>query len=528
MSATRARPRGSFAPWAPTTRSSSLASFTTARSPLTRSSGIASRECCSRVSPRACGLASGAAIRRSRAISTTPAAVPVSRRPTEHPTALCASLRATMSVRPAPTTCFSRAPTARPYRDGLTGPARHRRGIRRPARFAPRARRGKKARHPHRASWRSRGRVPRSRAGDALASRRRGLRVPRARLTAGAAQGAQSPAEPRAAGRGGERVRGGAATPSAGIRGGARARGPAWRTAARGRARVPSRRRDDRAAAARRRGRCAGVGWVARPRARSPAWRARGGHHRSRRALLRRATHRRDRGARGRAGQGQLRYAPRRSTDRRVRRRDLHRAARPLPSRRDRSLAGRAVRRHSHHREGTLIRSELANAVEAVLFVAEKPVGRSELGRIVGGTPRAVENALAGLGTSYEGTRLRLQRPGDEWQIVTATEHAPQVAAYLGADRLRLSAASLETLSVIAYRQPVTRAEVEAIRGVNCDQTIYTLASRRLIEERGRKEAPGRPILYGTTWEFLECFGLQSLDDLPRALSPEGVLVPGA
>jgi len=154
--------------------------------------------------------------------------------------------------------------------------------------------------------------------------------------------------------------------------------------------------------------------------------------------------------------------------------------------------------------------------------VAEKPVGRSELGRIVGGTPRAIENALAELGASYEGTGLRLQRSGDEWQIVTATEHAPQVAAYLGADRLRLSAASLETLSVVAYRQPVTRAEVEAIRGVNCDQTIYTLASRRLIEERGRKEAPGRPILYGTTWEFLECFGLQSLDDLPRALSPEG------
>jgi len=106
---------------------------------------------------------------------------------------------------------------------------------------------------------------------------------------------------------------------------------------------------------------------------------------------------------------------------------------------------------------------------------------------------------------------------------VTAPQHAPQVAAYLGADRLRLSPASLETLSVVAYRQPVTRAEVEAIRGVNCDQTFYTLASRRLIEERGRKETPGRPILYGTTWEFLECFGLQSLDDLPRALADRGV-----
>jgi len=102
------------------------------------------------------------------------------------------------------------------------------------------------------------------------------------------------------------------------------------------------------------------------------------------------------------------------------------------------------------------------------------------------------------------------------------------VAAYLGADRLRVSPASLETLAVVAYKQPVTRAEVEAIRGVNCDQTIYTLASRRLIEERGRKEAPGRPILYGTTWEFLECFGLQSLDDLPRALSPDGLVLESA
>ena len=150
---------------------------------------------------------------------------------------------------------------------------------------------------------------------------------------------------------------------------------------------------------------------------------------------------------------------------------------------------------------------------------------RSELARVVGAPPRAVEGALAELAAAYEGTGLRLQRSGDEWQLVTATEHAGQVAIYLGADRLRLSPASLETLAVIAYRQPVTRAEVEAIRGVNCDQTIYTLASRRLIEERGRKEAPGRPILYGTTWEFLECFGLGSLDDLPRALSPEGEVV---
>ena len=81
---------------------------------------------------------------------------------------------------------------------------------------------------------------------------------------------------------------------------------------------------------------------------------------------------------------------------------------------------------------------------------------------------------------------------------------------------------------MVAYRQPVTRAEVESIRGVNCDQTIYTLTSRRLIAELGRREAPGSPFEYGTTWEFLECFGLQSLDDLPRALSPDGLVLESA
>ncbi|MBI2323959.1 MAG: SMC-Scp complex subunit ScpB [Chloroflexi bacterium] len=165
------------------------------------------------------------------------------------------------------------------------------------------------------------------------------------------------------------------------------------------------------------------------------------------------------------------------------------------------------------------MRSDLANRIEAVLFVAEKPVSRSELARIAGATPRQLDGALAELGAAYEGTGLRLQHDGDEWQIATAPEMAPFVASYLGADRLRLSPASLETLSVIAYRQPITRAEVEAVRGVNCDQTIYTLMSRRLIEERGRKETPGRPILYGTTWEFLECFGLTSLDQLPAVMS---------
>lgn len=172
------------------------------------------------------------------------------------------------------------------------------------------------------------------------------------------------------------------------------------------------------------------------------------------------------------------------------------------------------------------MRGNIVNQIEAILFVAEKPVSRGEIAKLVGATPRQVDGALAELAQSYNETGLRLAHEGDDWQIVTAPEQASVVAAYLGADRLRVSPASLETLAVIAYRQPVTRAEVEAIRGVNCDQTIYTLMQRRLIEERGRREAPGRPILYGTTWEFLECFGLSSLDELPRALTPEGA-IPG-
>lgn len=175
-----------------------------------------------------------------------------------------------------------------------------------------------------------------------------------------------------------------------------------------------------------------------------------------------------------------------------------------------------------------MTRSVIAAALEAVLFVAERPVPRNELAKIVGAGPRAVDEALEEIERAYAVTGLRLAHDGDDWQIVTAPEAAPFVAAYLGADRLRLSPAALETLAVIAYRQPATRAEVEAIRGVNCDQTIYTLTSRRLIEERGRREAPGRPIEYGTSWEFLECFGLSSLDALPTALTPEGTLAAAA
>ena len=168
----------------------------------------------------------------------------------------------------------------------------------------------------------------------------------------------------------------------------------------------------------------------------------------------------------------------------------------------------------------------LARAIQAVLFVAEKPVSRGELAKVTGTTARAVDAALEEVSAFADESGLRLAHEGDDWQLITSPEAATYVAAYLGADRLRLSSASLETLAVVAYKQPATRAEVEAIRGVNCDQTIYTLMQRRLIEERGRREAPGRPILYGTTWEFLECFGLTSLDELPKVF-PEAPVESG-
>lgn len=111
---------------------------------------------------------------------------------------------------------------------------------------------------------------------------------------------------------------------------------------------------------------------------------------------------------------------------------------------------------------------------------------------------------------------IRLQRHGDQVQLVTAPEAAAAVERFLGLEgAVRLSSAALETLAVIAYRQPVTRAQIEQVRGVSADRAIATLLAHGLIEEVGRLETVGRPALFGTTVEFLEHFGLQSLADLP-------------
>ena len=110
---------------------------------------------------------------------------------------------------------------------------------------------------------------------------------------------------------------------------------------------------------------------------------------------------------------------------------------------------------------------------------------------------------------------IRLVTDGDRVELATAPEGGALVARYIGADAVRLSPASLETLAIVAYRQPVTKSAIERIRGVDSDYTIRTLLHRRFVVELGRSEAPGRPYLYGTGFEFLERFGLTSLEELP-------------
>ncbi|MES1239931.1 MAG: SMC-Scp complex subunit ScpB, partial [Chloroflexota bacterium] len=159
---------------------------------------------------------------------------------------------------------------------------------------------------------------------------------------------------------------------------------------------------------------------------------------------------------------------------------------------------------------------ELTEAsLEALLFVAERPLSRREIGSLAGVDQATVDERLGDLEVSLRGRGLRLLSVGDRVELVTAPEAGALVARHVGADAVRLSPASLEALAIVAYRQPVTKAAVERIRGVDSDYTMRSLLHRRLITELGRSNAPGRPILYGTAFEFLERFGLESLDDLP-------------
>jgi len=158
----------------------------------------------------------------------------------------------------------------------------------------------------------------------------------------------------------------------------------------------------------------------------------------------------------------------------------------------------------------------LKTLVESLLFVAEGPVPIASLARALEVEVQQIEEALNELKQEYSTRGFRLQRFRDKVQLVTAPESAPAIEKFLGVDGSgHLSAAALETLAIIAYRQPITRPAIEAVRGVNCDGVIQTLVSRGLIQEVGRQETAGRPILYATTFEFLQHFGLRGVEDLP-------------
>ena len=163
--------------------------------------------------------------------------------------------------------------------------------------------------------------------------------------------------------------------------------------------------------------------------------------------------------------------------------------------------------------------SERLKAIlESLLLAADGPVSAERLRSAVGETLRKeITDALGELQGEYEGTKrgFRLVEVANGYQLRTPKEHAEFVRRLTVVKRTRMSRANLETLAIIAYRQPVTRAEMEEIRGVNVDGIVSTLLERRLIRIVARKDVPGKPFLYGTTREFLEAFNLKDLKGLP-------------
>lgn len=157
-----------------------------------------------------------------------------------------------------------------------------------------------------------------------------------------------------------------------------------------------------------------------------------------------------------------------------------------------------------------------AALLESILFVASGPVTTSRLAKTLEISSGAVETLLHDLEDTYAERGLRLQWTGNAVQLTTAPEASDVVERFLGLEvTTRISQAALEVLAMVAYMQPITRPQIDQIRGVNSDGALRTLLSKGLLEENGRLDTPGRPILYGTTPQFLQHFGLGSLGELP-------------
>jgi len=163
-------------------------------------------------------------------------------------------------------------------------------------------------------------------------------------------------------------------------------------------------------------------------------------------------------------------------------------------------------------------REELKSIVENVLLAADQPINASELSKIfLDGTDKnQLQSILDELKEEYNSRNLQIMEVADGYQLCTRHEYNDWIRKYLKLDRSsRLSQPSLDTLSIIAYKQPLTRQEVDDIRGVDSSGVLKTLLEKKVIGPAGRKKVPGRPIMYRTTQKFLEYFGLKDLSDLP-------------
>ena len=193
------------------------------------------------------------------------------------------------------------------------------------------------------------------------------------------------------------------------------------------------------------------------------------------------------------------------------------------------AICCRAVFGQARHLGGTssLGNVDLMRMVEAVLFVADGPVSIEELQQALEEAPEAILAVIDHIVELSAARGVTINRMGKRVRMVTVPEASEAVERYLGAGHSsKLSTAALETLAIIAYRQPVSRAQVEAIRGANSDGVIRTLVARSLVTPVGRLEQVGRPVLYGTSFDFLEYLGIQSLDELP--LLPDALSDPRA
>ncbi|MFV1948302.1 MAG: SMC-Scp complex subunit ScpB [Anaerolineales bacterium] len=158
----------------------------------------------------------------------------------------------------------------------------------------------------------------------------------------------------------------------------------------------------------------------------------------------------------------------------------------------------------------------LTALVEAILFVSPEPISANQIGSLMDISPREIKNAFNELDQLYAGRGIRLQYHKNKVQITSAPEAASVLENMLNLETTStLSQAALETLSIVAYQQSITRPQIDSIRGVNSDGVLKTLLNKGLIDDVGRAEGPGRPILYSTTTEFLKYFGLGSSEELP-------------